>query len=222
MNHKWSPTPFMIELDHLVVAARALQEGVAWVEARLGVPMGAGGKHALMGTHNRVLNLGERRFLEVIAVDPEAPPPGRARWFSLDEPEMIERLARGPALIHWVARSDDIERAVRASAPGDAEILCLARGPYRWRIGVPRSRRLAQAGIAPTMIQWEDAHPCDAAPESGCRLERLVLRHAEAGRTLQALRAAGLRDDEPVEAREDGAGPEARIRTPGGIVELRE
>lgn len=212
----------MIELDHLVVAARALEEGVAWVEARLGVAMGTGGKHALMSTHNRVLNLGGRRFLEVIAVDPQAPPPGRPRWFSLDEPEMIERLEQGPALIHWVARSDDIERAVRATAAGEAEILSLARGPYRWRMGVPRSGRLAQQGIAPTMIQWDGAHPCDAAPESGCRLERLVLRHPEAARTLDALRAAGLRGEEPVEAREQGAGLEARIRTPKGIVELRE
>lgn len=212
----------MIELDHLVVAARTLEEGVAWVEARLGEPMGAGGKHALMSTHNRVLNLGGRRFLEVIAVDPQAPPPGRQRWFSLDEPEMIERLEQGPALIHWVARTDDIERAVRATAAGEAEILSLARGPYRWRMGVPRSGRLAQQGIAPTMIQWDDAHPCDAAPESGCRLERLVLRHPEAARTLDALRAAGLRGEEPVEAREQGAGLEARIRTPKGIVELRE
>jgi hypothetical protein len=212
----------MIEIDHLVVAARTLEEGVAWVEARLGVAMGAGGKHALMSTHNRVLNLGSRRFLEVIAVDPEAPPPGRARWFSLDEPEMIERLAKGPALIHWVARSEDIERAVRATAAGEAEILSLARGPYRWKMGVPRSGRLAQHGIAPTVIQWEGAHPCDAAPETGCRLERLVLRHPEAARTLDALRAAGLGEDEPVEAREEGAGLEARIRTPKGIVELRE
>jgi hypothetical protein len=135
---------------------------------------------------------------------------------------MAERLAKRPALIHWVARTEDIERAVGAAAPGETEILSLARGPYRWKMGVPRNGRLAEAGLAPTMIQWEDAHPCDAAPETGCRLERLVLRHPEAGRTLQALRAAGLGKDEPVEAREQGAGLEARIRTPKGIVELRE
>jgi hypothetical protein len=212
----------MIELDHLVVAARTLEEGVAWVEARLGVAMGAGGKHALMSTHNRVLNLGSRRFLEVIAIDPEAPPPGRPRWFSLDEPEMAERLAKGPALIHWVARSDDIERAVGATATAETEILSLARGAYRWSMGVPRSGRLERRGIVPTIIQWEGAHPCDAAPDSGCRLERLVLRHPEAARTLAALRAAGLGAGESVEAAEQGARLEARIRAPGGVVQLRE
>ena len=45
-----------LALDHLVVAARTLEEGVAWVESRLGIAMGPGGKHAAMGTHNRLLS----------------------------------------------------------------------------------------------------------------------------------------------------------------------
>jgi hypothetical protein len=59
-------------LDHLVVAARTLEEGAAWVTGRLGVSMAPGGKHALMGTHNRLLSLGARAYLEVIAIDPDA------------------------------------------------------------------------------------------------------------------------------------------------------
>ena len=211
-----------IALDHLVVAARRLEEGAAWVEARLGVPMGGGGKHAAMGTHNRLLSLGPGRFLEVIAVDPDAPPPGRPRWFALDEPETIERLEQGPALIHWVVRADDIARAIEATAPGRPQVLSLSRGEYRWRIGVPASGSLAQEGIAPTVIQWEGRHPADALAESGCRLERLLLRHRAAPHTLKALRDAGLAPDDPVEARADGAGLQARIRTPRGIVELGE
>ena len=34
------------ELDHIVVAARTLEEGSAWVEAALGVAPVPGGKHA--------------------------------------------------------------------------------------------------------------------------------------------------------------------------------
>ena len=62
-------------LDHLVVAAADLEEGTRWVEERLGVGLEAGGRHTLFGTHNRVLSLGPDCYLEVIAVDPEAPPP---------------------------------------------------------------------------------------------------------------------------------------------------
>ncbi|MGZ5032973.1 MAG: VOC family protein [Usitatibacter sp.] len=212
----------VIHLDHLVIAARTLEEGVSWVEARVGVPMGAGGKHALMGTHNRLLSLGPGRFLEVIAVDPDAPAPSRSRWFDLDAPGMRERLEKGPAFIHWVVRSGDIVRTVAATASGKPDILKLSRGEFRWRIAVPASGSLARSGTSPTVIQWEGPHPADVLADSGCRLEMIVLRHPEAPATLHSLRLAGLGAQEPVRAHHDGLGLEARIRTPRGIAELRE
>lgn len=211
-----------IHLDHLVIAARTLEEGVAWVEARVGVPMGAGGKHALMGTHNRLLSLGPGRFVEVIAIDSNARAPSRPRWFDLDAPGMRERLEKAPALIHWVVRTDDIARAVAATASGKLEILELSRGEFRWKIGVPASGSLAQAGTSPTVIQWQGTHPADVLADPGCRLEMLVLRHPQAPATLHSLHLAGLAALEPVQAHHEGRGLVARIRTPRGIVELRE
>ena len=158
------------ELDHLVVAAATLEEGARWIERELGVAPVPGGKHALMGTHNRLLSLGPGRFLEVIAIDPAAPPPPRARWLALDTPAMRARLARGPALIHWVERTDDIEAALRGG-PGDVQILDLERGRYRWRIGVPRDGAIPGGGARATLIQWQGDHPADALPASGCELQ---------------------------------------------------
>src|SRR5215211_7084386 len=63
--------------DHLVVAAARLDEGAAWVRERLGVEMNPGGRHPRMGTHNRLLRVGPGRYMEVIAVDPDAPAPDR-------------------------------------------------------------------------------------------------------------------------------------------------
>ena len=169
------------ELDHLVVAARTLEEGARWVEAALGAPTVAGGRHASMGTHNRLLGLDARRYLEVIAIDPDAPPPSRPRWFGLDEPAMRERLAQGPVLLHWVERTADLEAALR-EYPEAVEILDLARGDYAWRIGVPRDGRLPCAGARPTLIQWKGPlHPAQRLPPSGCALLEL--------RTGGALRA---------------------------------
>ena len=162
-----------LELDHVVVAARTLEEGAAWVQARLGVAPVPGGKHPLMGTHNRVLALGKRRYLEVIAIDPGAPAPARARWFGLDSEAMRQRLARGPALIHWVMRTGDIEAALQGYAE-PVEILDVARGDYRWRITVPPDGRLPGGGALPTLIQWEGGlHPADRLPASGCELLEL-------------------------------------------------
>ena len=80
----------LAELDHLVVSAATLAEGVAYVEEALGVAMAGGGEHAHMGTHNRLLSLGPSDYLEVIAVDPlYARPSDRADT----APPRIERLA---------------------------------------------------------------------------------------------------------------------------------
>ena len=135
-----------------------------------------------MGTHNRLLRLDPRRYLEVIAIDPAAPPPGRARWFELDTPAMHARLAKGPALIHWVDRTDNLVAALRRQ-PGPVEVLSFERGPYRWRMGVARDGSLPANGRQATLIQWEgDLHPWDALPETGVRLVRL-------GRAALPLRA---------------------------------
>ena len=104
-------------LDHLVVAAATLAEGVAWCEATLGLTPGPGGAHALFGTHNRLMRLHSaeqpRAYLEIIAIDPAATATRLAplrRWFDLDDPALRERLQReGPQLVHWVASVPDID-----------------------------------------------------------------------------------------------------------------
>src|SRR5690606_1359383 len=87
--------------DHLAISARSLAEGAAKVERLLGVGTVPGGRHALMGTHNRLLSLGPTEYLEVIAIDPDAPDPGRPRWFRLDA------FAGPPRLSNWVVAVDD-------------------------------------------------------------------------------------------------------------------
>jgi hypothetical protein len=103
-----------------------------------------------MGTHNRLVNLSSDTFpqsyLEIIAIDSEAPPPGRIRWYDLDEEALQAALADGPQLIHWVARSSNLQADLRAlsSAGWDGgEAIHVERGELRWQISVrPDGRRL--------------------------------------------------------------------------------
>lgn len=204
--------------DHLVLAARDLDLGAAWLEERLGVTLSGGGKHIRMGTHNRLLSLGERFYLELIAIDPQALPPGRPRWFELDSLQ-----ADRPRLVHWVACSEDIVSDTAASGEDRGEILSMERGDYRWRITVPSDGHLPAAGLLPTLIQWDvPFHPAGRLPESGCRLMKLEGFHPEPERIRAGLAVHGLAPHLGVHACPAGEAPQlvAYIRTPRGLVEL--
>jgi hypothetical protein len=212
-----------VALDHLIVACTTLEQGAAWCEATLGAPSVAGGQHALMGTHNRLLNLSADGwpllYLELIAIDPDAPAPPHPRWFGLDAPALQARLAeRGPVLVHAVARSTmlDMHRwglITVGQVPGDP--VDLERGAYRWQMLVRRDGGMDAGGALPTLLQWKGPHPAEALPASGVTLKSLALAGVSE-RARQVLRLRG------VQVGAEAAGPALRavLATPRGDVVL--
>jgi hypothetical protein len=212
-------SPLRVEPDHLVVVTPVLRLGCDWVEERLGARPRPGGKHVAMGTHNALMSLGARFYLEVIAVDPEGIAPGRPRWFDLDEPRMRAALAEGPHLAHWVARTTDIHAAV-ARVPELGAAVPMSRGDLTWRITVPEDGHRPGRGLVPTLIQWPDArHPTDNMPDSGCRLVAVAGEHPEPASVRAELAALGLSDTMKVTY---GKSPRiaAMIRTSRGVATL--
>lgn len=201
-------------IDHLAITAPTLQVGSDALYAQLGVRPQAGGQHARMGTHNLLLRLGDALYLEVIAVDPEAPVPARPRWFGLDTlaPDAPPRLAC------WVARTDDVVAAAAAVPLG--EVLPMSRGALDWRITVPADGSLPLGGAAPTLIQWDTAaHPAATLSDQGCTLVALELQHPEPARVQAVLDRLGLA--EPTVALSLRSAPTpgllAQVRTPTGL-----
>lgn len=207
-------------LDHLVVAADTLEGGEDYVEALLGVRPQRGGKHVAMGTHNSVLGLGPRTFLEVIAVDPEGVTPDRARWFDLDGSNMRALLAQGPRLIHWVVRCDDIESAHAHAGYDTGVVYPMSRGAFRWQITIPADGRLPGDGLLPTLIQWSDTlHPADSLPDARIRIVALAGAHPEPASIRAPLAALGLSETLPVTYNKTPR-LAAMLRTPRGVVTL--
>lgn len=174
-------------IDHLVIAADSLKQGEAWCRATFGVQPSGGGKHALMGTHNQVMDISTERFpscyVEIIAIDPEATAPGRPRWFGLDQPALREAVRQRPRLVHAVARTRMIEmlrRSLASFALDPGEPLTAQRDtPYgllKWRITVRDDGRTECAGALPTLIEWTGPHPCEHLPQTPVALQELVLR----------------------------------------------
>lgn len=200
----------MAQLDHLVVAAGRLEDGVEYVEDTLKVRLTSdGGKHPLMGTHNRLLNLGDRTYLEVIAIDPAAPAPGHPRWFALDE------FVGGPGLLTWVARTESLEQY---ASLGLGPVGKASRGDLEWLFTIPPDGRLHLGGAVPYLIQWGQRHPTDSLPDLGCRLVELTALHPQPALVKDLLRQLDL-NQIPVE-RSDSPGLRAQIQTPGGLKEL--
>lgn len=215
-------------VDHLVIAAHTLDQGVHWCEATLGISPRAGGQHALMGTHNRLLRIATaqypRAYLEIIAIDPAAVAPGRRRWFDLDDPALQQAVQEQPRLIHFVASTANAAAGLKA-----LRALGIERGPLvqaerptaegllRWRISVRRDGQRLFYGGLPTLIQWDSVHPADAMPESGLALQSLRVSHPRVADVRAAHTAIGLQG---VSTEEGAPNLVATLATPKGLVVL--
>ena len=224
--------PLSAQIDHLVVAAASLAEGVQWCEGMLGLTPGPGGEHALMGTHNRLLALAcadfPATYLEIIAIHSRAPcarPAWARRWFDLDDRELQGRLSRtGPQLIHFVARTARLQAGVRALAAlglDRGEVLAASRntaaGLLSWKISVRDDGQRLFYGALPTLIEWGSEHPTHSMAPSGITLQSLQAQHPRPDALRAAYHAIGLSGVAL------SSGPPdliATLQTPRGLVTL--
>jgi hypothetical protein len=181
----WAVPP-RAQLDHIVVAIRSLDEGVAQFERLTGVKAGAGGQHPGRGTENALVSLGGGSYLEIIAPQPGAK-------LSADD-EMMRGLT-GLTIVDWAVCVPDVDAAVAAlkatglatSPPQPGARLTPSGERLDWM-----TFGLADGRIdgAPFFIRWSlnAPHPSMTAP-AGCGLERFVV-HDPAAERLTALLAA--------------------------------
>ena len=209
-----------VVFDHLVIAGITLAQAIDYVADLTGVAARPGGQHVAMGTHNAFVRLGDRSLIELIAIDPTLPRPPRARWFDLDQEALATSLGERPRLITWVARTSDLELAVKAAKVDPGHVQPMSRGDFRWRITIPDDGHRPAGGVLPTLIQWDvDKHPADGLPDDGVSLEQLAASHPSPEVMRAALAALGLGETLRVTY---GVVPRlaAMLRTPRGLVTL--
>lgn len=202
-------------IDHLVYGAPDLAAAVDDLEGRLGVRADAGGKHPGIGTHNALLALGPRTYLEVIAPDPDQPQPANPRPLGIDE-------LTAPRPVGWALGCEDIDAAVatarqRGYDPGDPidmQRTAPAGEVLRWRLTL----NALSGGPLPFLITWGDTpHPAASAPR-GVLLESLDVEHPEPAQIAGALAALGA--DLAVK-KAAGVALVAHVRCRAGIEEVR-
>lgn len=219
-----------LAVDHLVYATPDLDRSVAELADRLGVGATPGGRHVGRGTHNTLLHLGGRTYLEIIGPDPSQPlPAGTAMPFGLEQ--------RGePALVWFAVAASGLAQVVDRLRGGGFE----AGEPFgmqrarpdgvllRWQLS--SRAQIPPGGTEPFLIDWLDSpHPALDTPR-GVSLRRLELRHPDPDRirrylalvTEPATIMSGDADEGPEVAvtAAPTAGLTAHLDTPRGPVEL--
>jgi catechol 2,3-dioxygenase-like lactoylglutathione lyase family enzyme len=171
-------------IDHLILGVPDLDQAIESFEKLTGVRPVYGGKHP-MGTHNALAALGDRVYLELIALQPGATAPPQFAALS-----GIKSLTP----IGWAVSADD----------GPALRRTLESAGFKLTESRPGSRTTSSGttlhwqtfGLAPDLqdapffILWgpETPHPSATSP-TGCTLERLAIAGPQV-EDLQRLRDA--------------------------------
>ena len=168
----------MNRLDHIVVAAKSVEQGVNYLRELLGVEIPSGGFHRTMGTHNHLMQLGNEAYFELIAIDPAGETPMHPRWFELDDPLMREAIEKRPRLITWVMNTADIHQLANQAGFDIGTPTELSRDSLRWEIALTDDGHLLNRGLLPYCIQWHSQpHPSNGMADLGCKLQQLTLHH---------------------------------------------
>lgn len=181
--------------DHGVFAVQDLSVGQEYWQDKFGFQLPVGGQHPRMGTHNLLTATGQNQFLEMIAIDPQAPAPSQPRWFNLDDSIQHQRSAV-PSPLTWVVATDDIAQAVEAAKQAGfpvGNIIEMTRGDLRWLITVRPDGKLVENGCFPILIEWPRglAHPAGQMTDCQIRYQVIRLCHPQPERLRQGLKAIG-------------------------------
>ena len=203
-------------IDHLMFAASDLESGMDRVEELLGVRPAPGGQHRGFGTHNALLALGEKVYLEVIAPDPTLDPPPRGLLSRFSAPV--------PHLVTWIMRTGNPEGLAQQMREAGYPVGKVFPGKrlapdgsmIEWKLTDPYAMPLG--GAVPFLIDWGSSpHPCDQAPLGG-RLSGLRIEHPDPTSVGKAMDVLGVKMDVRQALKFNLV---ATIETPNGQVELR-
>tara|TARA_B100001287_G_C22567110_1_gene474420 strand:- start:49 stop:699 length:651 start_codon:yes stop_codon:yes gene_type:complete len=150
----------MHSLDHIVFGSFTLDEGTKFVENILQAKLSDIGHHIDMGTHNRVIRISERVYLEVIAIDPKTSKLNNRKWFNLDNSKLQSKLKKSPQIIGYVIEKNDIN-ITNYYDP----FFKSSRDIYKWKFAMPTfnnnilDSEIIDSGMIPSLISWKSDKP---------------------------------------------------------------
>lgn len=148
-----------IELDHVLLGSPDLDESARRLEADHRLPSVSGGRHAGLGTENRIVPLGDA-YVELVGIADrdEAAANPFGSW-------LLDHVAGGEAWLGWCVRTYDLD-GVSARLGLEPQSMARSRPDgfeLRWRLaGLERAR---EEPWRPFFISWDV--PADEFPGRG-------------------------------------------------------
>ncbi|MCB0518880.1 MAG: VOC family protein [Lewinellaceae bacterium] len=203
-------------IDHLVYAVPDLDQAIKDIEKKFGIAPIKGGTHKSQGTHNALVHLGSRRYLEILAIDKSNKQVKPPHWMGLD---LIGR----PRLTRWAVSTNDLDKDVDFLTEIDPRLGEIKGGQRRrpdgtklfWKFSLPLPA--PEVEVLPFIINWQGSdHPTNTLPE-GCNLIALKATHPTPFLIEPAIHAldVDIEIDTAVEV-----SLTAIIDTPNGVVEI--
>ncbi|GAC1470581.1 MAG: VOC family protein [Gemmatimonadaceae bacterium] len=181
-------------IDHIIYAAPDLDLAVAECSRRYGITPSPGGRHIGFGTRNALVGLGEDRYLEIVALDPEQDVPVQRRFLALETNST-------PKFAAWCARaSRPLEETVaiaREAGYDLGEILPMSRSnpdgtALSWRWTSPFADHAG--GVLPFYIDWGDTPSPASSLLPALTFLSLTVVHPDADRIRAVLDALSERE----------------------------
>jgi hypothetical protein len=176
-------------LDHILLGCSDLDGGIEFVEKHTGVRAAFGGVHPGRGTQNALLSLGEKHYLEIIALDPlQSDAPDHYGLAKLIEPRLVGWAAHPGDLNSLATRLCDAGIAFDGPNPGsrkrpDGRLL-------QWKT---LNLKNDHAGLLPFFIEWsaDTVHPSADSP-AGCHIVRFEIATPEPEQLSKTVAILGL------------------------------
>ena len=207
----------MRQIDHIVYTVPNLAVAMDWFEEISGIRPAFGGYHTTQGTKNAVINLGNSRYLELLAADDnnkDIPPP---RWMGVDFLEKAQ-------MTRWSLKSTDLPKDSVILQAYQQEMGRIEGGQRKttsgslltWEMIMPLAA--PEVEVLPFMTDWQHSavHPTAAMPEQ-CELISMAFTHPTPDLLQPTLVKLGLNLDLVQGAT---IGIKAKIKCPNGIIEI--
>lgn len=209
-----------MQLDHIVYGVPNLSQAIKEFQEKTGVTPTIGGKHKGLGTHNAIVSLGNLRYIELIALDPDASIKNRAlpSWCAplLDITK--------PEIMTWAIQTDNMTQLITQLNSFNLQIdppqLFSREKPDSTTISMELAFKKQPPapydGIIPFLINWKSIHPTKTM-ESRCQIKNWYGTHPKADEINAIFSKVGIVF---VVKKAPSVSMHLVLNTPKGIIEI--